>query len=204
MVVKIDDIIREHGARTGPVPGNWRRATVVVSRDGLISQGEMDYWNFFAQRVGDRNHTGVLSVDGFGSPFSATGGRVSLSTAIQPTRGAALPETLAIDFPDIGPRDLRGVTLTAPLPTHFATGQTTTVAGHVTATDAVDFNQALMLLPALRLVVVGRRRPGRGHRVAVGRLQLHGPLHGRAKGTLLRRHRAVLAQTPARSSRGPT
>jgi hypothetical protein len=143
-IVKIGDIIREHGVRAGPVPGDWRRATVVVSRAGLISQAEMDYWNFFAQRIGDRNHTGVLSVEGFGSPFSATRGRVSLSTAIQPKSGGALPETLPIDYPDIGPRDLRGVTLTGPLPTHFSTGQTTTVAGHVTATDAVDFNQALM------------------------------------------------------------
>ncbi len=64
----------------------------------------MDYWNVFAQRIGDRNHTGVLSVEGFGSPFRATSGRVEFSTAIQPASGAALPQILAIDNPAIGPR----------------------------------------------------------------------------------------------------
>jgi hypothetical protein len=143
-VVHIDDIIREHGARTGPVPDNWRRATVVVSREALLTQREMDYWNFFVQRVGDRNRTGVLSIDGFSSPFVATGGRVSVSTSISPLTGSSLPETFEIDHPAIGRRDFRGLELINPAPTYYRAGETVSIAGKITATEPVDFNQMLL------------------------------------------------------------
>ena len=48
--VSIQDVIRIHGERRGPSPSIWRRALVVVSRDDLASQREIDQWNFFAQR----------------------------------------------------------------------------------------------------------------------------------------------------------
>jgi hypothetical protein len=143
-VVHIDDIIREHGGRSGPVPGNWRRATVVVSREALLTQGEMDYWNFFAQRIGDRNRTGVLSIEGFASPFVATDGRVSVSTSITPLTGPSLPETFDIESPAIGRRDLRGMELLNPAPTRYRAGETVSIAGRVTAAEPVDFNQVLL------------------------------------------------------------
>lgn len=143
-IVTINDIVREHGARSGPTPGMWRRATVVVSRAGLISQAEMNYWNYFAQRIGDRHHTGVLSVEGFGSPFSASSGQVALTTTVRPTNGSGLPETFEIDNPPFGPKDFRGVQLGGNLPTHYSVGQSVTVTGTVTAPDAVDWNQALI------------------------------------------------------------
>jgi len=142
--VRIDDIVRIHGPRSGPPAADWRRAVVIVSRDALISAREMDYWNFFSQRVGDRNRTGVLSVDGFGSPFLASGRRVELSTAIDALAAPKLAETFAIDSPAIGVRDFRDVVLTAPMPTHYVVGETVVVAGRVVADDPVDFDQVLL------------------------------------------------------------
>ena len=138
--VSIRDVIRVHGARVGPTYTSWRRATVLVSRDHLASQDEMNYWNFFAQRLADRNQASRATYDHFVSYRRATGNAVNLSTAIRPLQGAALPEQLEIDTPVFGAADGRGVTFTSPVPTRFVAGQPIVLAGHVTATDPVDFN----------------------------------------------------------------
>lgn len=87
--VTIDDVIREHGPRFGPVPKAWRRALVYVSRDRLASAAEMDYWNFYAQRLGDRGQANLPAYDGYVPFRTATRNVLPLSTAIQPRSGAA-------------------------------------------------------------------------------------------------------------------
>lgn len=74
--VSVNDIMGLHGSRQGPVASVWRRATIVVSRDGLISQAEMDYWNYFAARLEDADRTGALSFDGYPSFDASTGWRM--------------------------------------------------------------------------------------------------------------------------------
>lgn len=139
--VSVTDVIRVHGARQGPaIRSAWRRATVVVSKSQLASQQEMDYWNFFAQRLGDRNHASRPNYDNFVSFRRATNGAVELSTAIAPTGRAPLAQTMDIDTPSFGATDWRGVTFDSPVPSRIAVGQTVTLTGRVTASDRSDFN----------------------------------------------------------------
>jgi hypothetical protein len=139
--VSIRDVIREHGARTGPKPSVWRRATVLVSTERLASQSEMDYWNFFAQRLADQSGAATPTYDGYVPFHTATGNAVQLVTAIEPVGRPQLPQVLETDAPGFGVRDWRGVEFTEPLPSRLVPGTSRRVAGHVTATDAVDFNQ---------------------------------------------------------------
>ena len=127
--VSIQDVIREHGVRAGPVPTLWRRATVLVSTDRLVSQREMDYWNFFAQRLADRSNAGAPTYEGYVPFHIATGDAVRLETAIEPTRGPALAETLDTDAPAFAPRDWRGVEFTESVATRFSTAARRRLSG---------------------------------------------------------------------------
>lgn len=139
--ISISDIVREHGIRQGPALTRWRRATVLVSRDRLASQQEMDYWNFFAQRLADRNRRGAATEDGY-VPFRvATNDAMTLSTAIATRRGASLPEVLDTDTPAFGLSDWRGVSFSSPVPARFEANRGVVLTGHVTAADAVDFDR---------------------------------------------------------------
>jgi len=138
--MRIADVIRIHGPRVGPAPSTWRRATVLISRDRLASQQEMDYWNFFAQRLADRGGAGRPTYNNF-VPFSrATAKAVTLQTAIVPRTQPPLDQQLDTDTPMFGASDWRGVTLGAPLPSRLTTNQTVTATGHVTASDRSDFS----------------------------------------------------------------
>ena len=142
--VSIADVVRQHGIREGAVPTNWRRATILVSRDHLASQQEMDYWNFFAERLADRNGRGLAAEDGQ-VPFRvATNDAVTLSTEIWPRGHAALPQTLDTDTPAIGATDFRGVEFTSAIPGRFEPDRLVSLDGRVTATDAVDFDQIVV------------------------------------------------------------
>jgi hypothetical protein len=139
--VSIADVVREHGIRQGPVPTRWRRATILVSRDRLASPQEMDYWNFFAQRLADRNRRGTPTEDGY-VPFRvATHGAVTLSTAIVPRRGDTLPQVLDTDTPAFGASDWRGVSFAPQVPSRFDANSEVLLTGQVTATDGVDFDR---------------------------------------------------------------
>lgn len=138
-LVSISEIIRAHGSRIGPAPTLWRRATVLVSRDRLISQREMDYWNFLAQRLADRNHGVRPTAEGYVPFRAATNDAVTLTTTIQPRDRDALPETLNIDSPSFGATDWRDVEFWNGVPTRFRIGELVTLTGHVRATDPVDF-----------------------------------------------------------------
>jgi hypothetical protein len=137
--VSIYDVIRAHGNRTGPVPVVWRRALVVVSRDQLMSQREMDYWNFFGQRLADRSQSNPPTYDGYASFRLATQNTVTLTTAIRPLNQPDLPEVLDTATHSLGALDWRGVSFSGPVRTRFSVGETVTLKGRVTATDAVDF-----------------------------------------------------------------
>jgi hypothetical protein len=135
--VGIADVVREHGFRGGAAPKVWRRATILVSRDALASQVEMDYWNFFAQRLAGQGRADIPDVHGFVPFRTATNDAIALSTAIHPRDAAPLPEGADAFATPFGASDWRGVTFTAPVPRRFRAGATTTLSGRVeTAGDA--------------------------------------------------------------------
>ena len=136
--VHINDIMARHGLRSGPVDASWRRATVVVSRDGLLSREEMSYWNFFAARLAATE--GVTTFGGAGSFFEATGGRVRLDTGVTPKSGIGIinDPPLEVSHMSIDPREFRGVRLDAPVPGLISAGDRLTVPGTVTTTELDD------------------------------------------------------------------
>jgi hypothetical protein len=136
--------IGAYGARSGPSPDVWRRATVVVSRDALLSQRELDYWTFFAQRLEDPQKSGVISYDGFPSFDAATSNTIDLRTDIRPKTFPAIVQPLPVDAPSFGPADWRGVLFDAPVPSRFKIGQRIRLTGRVTAGDRPDFDTVLI------------------------------------------------------------
>ena len=143
--VTIDDIMRRHGPREGPVITSIRRATLVITRDRLLTADEMTYWNYVAARLADPNRTGLLDYDGQASFEFATDQRIDVDTAIVPKGAepvAAAPYEL--DFPPFDVRECPGVTFEAPVPSRILVGQRMRVNGRVTATDRSDFNQILL------------------------------------------------------------
>jgi hypothetical protein len=140
--VSIADVIREHGVRQGPAPGaEWRRATVLVSRDRLASKAEMDYWNFFAQRLANVSHQAVASVDGYVPFRTATHDVVSLSTSIKPSRTAALPQLLDTAAPSFGVSDFRDISLESPMPSRITASGELDLVGRVAATAPAGASQ---------------------------------------------------------------
>ena len=136
--------IGAYGRRSGPSPDVWRRATVVVSRDGLLSQRELDYWTFFAQRLEDPQNSGVVSYDGVPSFDAAAWNTVDLQTDIRPKAHPAIVQPLPVDAPSFGPADWRGVAFDAPVPSRFKVGQRVRLTGRVTARDRNDFDTILV------------------------------------------------------------
>jgi len=117
---------------------------VLISRDRLATQQEMDYWNFFAQRLADVNRRGTANADGY-VPFRvATHDAVTLSTAIVPRRGATLPQALDTDTPSFGESDWRGVSFSRAVPARFDAGDDVLLTGRVTAAEAVDFDRIVV------------------------------------------------------------
>jgi hypothetical protein len=141
--VSINTIMARHGARIGPVPGLYRRALIYVSRTPA-TQAEMDYWNFFAQRLEDQRRVGVMSFDGYPSFDVATRKTVNLDTDIFPRNGAKITKALKTDFPSFGRTDVRGVTFDKVIPGRYTAGRTVRLTGKVTATDRSDFDEILV------------------------------------------------------------
>ena len=131
--ISINDILAAHGTRAGPVPSTWRRATVVVSREGLISQGEMNYWNFFAARLEDPRRSGVLSYEGHASFDASTDFRVDLQTRIVPRSGMPVEQAFEVDAPAFSRRDCPDVEFDAPLPSRYRPDAEVRVEGRVLA-----------------------------------------------------------------------
>jgi len=124
-------VIARHGERRGPVVGDTlSRAVVLVSTRGLASQREMDYWNYFAQRIEDPNRTGVVDEGGSGSFDLATG--IDLRTDIRPRSFPQIEGDRSVEGRPFGAADIRGVLLDAPLPSQLTADVETRVTGTVT------------------------------------------------------------------------
>jgi hypothetical protein len=141
------NIIGMLGERSGPTPSEWRRATVVVSRDGLLSQREMGYWTFLAQRIEDPNSSGLVSYEGYGSFDVATRRGIDLQQDIRPKATQRIEPLRQVDFPAFGPSDIRDVRFDAPISTNYKVGQRVRWSGAVAASDnRNDFNWILFRL----------------------------------------------------------
>ena len=139
------NVIGMLGERAGPVPTDWQRATIVVTRDRLLTQTEMDYWTFFARRIEDPNLTGVAMWEGIPSFDLSTERAIDLVTSIRPKAAAPLGSTLGVDYPELDGTSWRGVAFDAPLKTHYAVGERVSLSGYVTAVDRTDFNVLLLI-----------------------------------------------------------
>ena len=142
----IYNVIGMLGERTGPTPSQWRRATIIVSRDRLLTQREMDSWTLIARRASDPNRTGTISFEGLPSFDLATDRAIDLQTTIRPKTIAPIEQSLNVDFPEFAATAWRGVTFDAPIKSRYAVGDRVEISGHVTARDRNDFHQALLLL----------------------------------------------------------
>lgn len=109
--VTIDQVIAQHGPRTGPVVNSVRRATILVSRDALVTPEEMAYWTLQTQRLEDPQQTGMIDEFGIGS-FRAISG-VTVNTRVIRPSGPVLPGLASIDPEVLDPRDLAGLVLDA-------------------------------------------------------------------------------------------
>ena len=134
-IVTMADILAEYGPRTGPVYPEWRRATIVLSLDGLMTQAEMDYYNFSAKRMGEK----FLSAGGFGpvSFYEAADGRMRLRTDIEPKEHPVLRWAEPTVLRDYGRTAWRDVVLDAPVPSWFMPNEPYTFSGRV-LNDAYD------------------------------------------------------------------
>ena len=142
----IYNIVGMLGERSGPVRSEWHRATIIVSRDRLLTQREMDYWTFLAMRVEDPNHSGLVNYSGYGSFDIATHWAMDLKQDIRPKGAAPAARVPQNDFPDFGVSDLRGIRFDSPIATHYSARQRVRWSGRVTAGDRSDFNQITLRL----------------------------------------------------------
>ena len=136
--VHISDILGQHGTRSGPVDDSWRRVTIVVSRERLLSPEEMNYWNFFAARHEARS--GATTFGGMPPFHEATGGRATIDTTVERFDGSRIANDppLQVSNVPIDPGEFRGVQLDAEIPGSMTVGQTITFAGTITSSDAAD------------------------------------------------------------------
>ena len=134
-IVTMNDIIARHGPRTGPVQRVWRRATILISVGRLATQQEMNYWNFFAKRIGERANT--TSFAGVPSFFESTQRKMRLRTDIDPRGRPKVPvgQGGRTTFRDYSRRDWRGVVFDHPVPSRFVRNRRYTASGRVTLTD---------------------------------------------------------------------
>jgi hypothetical protein len=135
----ISNIIGMLGERSGPAPTEWQRAIVIVSNGRLLTQREMDYWTFFAQREADPSRSGVASYDGYVSFDVATNGAIDLKQEIRPLAGGQIVQPLAVDYPTFAANDFRDVVFDAQIPSVYRVGTPATFSGRVSATDRNDY-----------------------------------------------------------------
>ncbi len=148
--VDMNAIVAALGTREGPVFTDWHQAVIVVS-DAPVSQVEMDYYNFFAQRA--EAQTGTRAYDGFGSFYEATGGRANLHTAIVTRDPAVHPmvsQTLNVSNVPFGAGDWRGLLLDEALPSRVHTSPTLTLSGRIDP-DVLPGSYQFLVVRASRL-----------------------------------------------------
>ena len=144
--VSINDIMAAHGPRSGPVLSSLSRATIVVTRDQLLTAEEMAYWNFLSARIEDPTGSGVVSYDGQPSFDVTTGRRIDLKTDIRPKVHPRIGQPHDVDPPAFGATDCRGFEFTQAPRARVRADERFRVEGRVTARDRSDFNQVLIRL----------------------------------------------------------
>jgi hypothetical protein len=102
-----------------------------VSRERLATGQEMDFWNFFAQRLAGGSRPDAPTVAGFVPFRTATNDAVTLSTVVRPRTSERLPEVIDVAATPFGARDWRGVTFSAPVPRRYRVGTSITLSGRV-------------------------------------------------------------------------
>lgn len=127
------------GPREGPVASDVQRAIVVVSSGRLLTQREMDYWTFFAQRVADPGGTGTPSYDGYVSFDAATGNAADLRHEIRPLSAARIVQPLTVDDPNFAATDARDLVFDQPVPSVLAVGTALRLSGRVAVNDQSYF-----------------------------------------------------------------
>ncbi len=142
VTVGVNDLLAALGTREGPIFERWRQAFVVVS-DELISQREMDFFNFYARRAGASE--GTRSVDGFGSFSEATGGAMTLATDIVAPGGEAEAAGGAVSDVPFGAGDWRGIVFDEPVPSVLNAGETLTLTGSIDPDTLPGSHQFIIL-----------------------------------------------------------
>jgi hypothetical protein len=123
------------------VPTVLSRALVIVSRDRLLTQREMDYWNYFAARLEDPNGLAPQSYEGYVGFDRTTRRAVDLRTRIRPRNLVPIDQAFDVDYPPLASTDCRSVVFSEPVATFRRPGERFTVSGQVVARDRTDFNQ---------------------------------------------------------------
>jgi hypothetical protein len=142
----ITKIVGMLGARSGPAPSEWQRAIVIVSNGRLLTQREMDYWTFYAQREADPSRSGVASYDGYVSFDVATGGGIDLKHEIRPLAAGQIVQPLSVDYPNFATNDFRDVVFDGQISSVYRVGQSATFSGKVSATDRNDYFAVIVRL----------------------------------------------------------
>jgi hypothetical protein len=144
--VSINDVMAAHGPRRGPVLSTLSRATIVVSRDQLLSSEEMAYWNFFTARLEDPTGSGVVNYEGQPSFDVTTGRRIDLQTDVRPKLHPRIGQPHDVDPPAFGPTDCRGFEFTQAPRARVRADERFRIAGRVTARDRNDFDEVMVRL----------------------------------------------------------
>lgn len=134
--VTMDDIVARHGPRVGPVaPSEWRRAVVVVSTESLLSQEEMNFWNFIAKRLSEPSDV----TDFFGVPsFSeSVNGSMELRTEIAPKDAPKLEWREPTTLRPYSPRAWADIEFDEPVDTAYVVDRPYTFDGRVADGPAI-------------------------------------------------------------------
>jgi hypothetical protein len=142
--VSINDVMAAHGPRGGPVLSSLSRATIVVTRERLLTAEEMAYWNFFSARLEDPTGSGVVNYDGQPSFEATTGRRIDLRTDVRPRLAPRLGQPHDVDPPAFGPTDCGAFEFSKAPPARLRAGERVRIEGRVTARDRSDFDQVLV------------------------------------------------------------
>jgi hypothetical protein len=118
----IFNVIGMYGERSGPVPSEWQRATIVVSRT-LLSAREMDYWTYFAARSEDPARTWSRRLRWRRILRGGDLGARGREDRHPPAASAGDRRARAVDGLDFDRGDVRGVTFDQPIPTRYQTGR---------------------------------------------------------------------------------
>ncbi len=139
VTVDLDTLLRDERQGT-ETRGAVRWATIVVSREKLISRAEMDYWTAAAQRLADPNRTGREGYRGHGSIWAASDGDVWLETHLTAPTGTNKPNPPhSNDYPPFPAQGWIDVQLDHEVPSRLNRSDTLVLQGRLVAADRSAF-----------------------------------------------------------------